>query len=505
MRKVLLVFFWMWAGLSAVAQTGQLGFSYAQVVSEARVLSAGPYFPEREKVPRFFLELFYDQFRQISFRPEESVWAGTDSPWRLQLLHPGLNYNRIVQLHTVEDGVSRRLGYDARWFDFGNLRVNGRSLPSGYAGFRLCGEVNRPGEWSDFAQFAGATYFRCVPVQTGAAFGVSARGVAVNPGLAEVAEDFPFFKKFWIVRQPAGSSQAVVLALMDSPNVCGAFRFVVTPGRATVTEVEAALFFREAVSRVGLAPFSSMFWYGENAVRKPMDFRPEVHDSDGLLVEARDGRRWWRPLANGSTVRHSSFAVGKIKGFGLRQRDENFSSYQDLEENYHKRPGVWVEPLEGWPDGTVHLLEVPTAESVWDNVACYWQPDTLPGRGETLRLRYRITWAGETGFSSMISRVTDTRVGRVENAPRATRYVVDFAAVPGDNGDSEVPELEARVIGAAQIRRQELRVNPETKGWRAVLEVEPVSVREEYTVQAVLRRAGRDVSENWDYLATPAE
>lgn len=505
MRKGLLIFFSIWAGMAAVAQTAEPGFSYAQVVSEARVLSAGPYFPEREKVPRFFLELFYDQFRQISFRPERSVWSDTDSPWRLRLLHPGLNYNRIVQLHTVEDGTPRRIAYDARWFDFGKLRVGGRVLPDGYAGFRLGGEVNRPGVWSDFAQFAGATYFRCVPVQTGADFGVSARGVAINPGLEEVAEDFPFFKKFWIERQSAGAGQAVVLALMDSPNVCGAYRFVVTPGRETVTEVEATLFFREAVGRVGLAPLSSMFWYGENSSRKPVDYRPEVHDSDGLLVEAQDGRRWWRPLANGGAVRHSAFAVGKIKGFGLRQRDGNFSSYQDLEENYHRRPGVWVEPLEGWPDGAVHLLEVPTAEEVWDNVACYWQPDTLPKRGEVLRLRYRIYWAGESVFSSLISRATDTRVGRVEDAPRATRYVVDFSAIPGDNGDSEVPELEARVIGAAQIRRQELRRNPETKGWRVVLEVEPVSVREEYTVQAVLRRAGREVSENWDYLAMPTE
>ena len=71
--------------------------------------------------------------------------------------------------------------------------------------------------------------------------------------------------------------------------MAGAYRFVIEPGAATVVEVEASLFFRKSPKKIGLAPLGSLFLVGQNRTRFIPDFRPQVHDSDGLLIESGDG------------------------------------------------------------------------------------------------------------------------------------------------------------------------------------------------------------------------
>ncbi|MDR2982943.1 MAG: glucan biosynthesis protein [Puniceicoccales bacterium] len=505
MLKKLLLGLILCGFVTATAQVAEKGksFSYDNVVAEAKALFATTYVPESERVPRFYLELFYDQFRQIRFLPEKSIWTNSDSPWRIQFFHPGLYFNRIAKIYTVESGVVREIAYDPSRFEFGSLGARTSERPAGHAGFRLHGEVNQKDIWDEFAVFVGASYFRLIPTQVGATYGLSARGIAINTSASGVAEDFPFFKKFWIERKANGENESVVYALMDSPNVCGAYKFNIRPGKKTITEVEATVFFRESVDRVGLAPFSSMYWYGENSLKKPSDFRPEVHDSDGVIVQETTGRTWWRPISIGRETRHSSFEIGQLKGFGVRQRDLSFASYQDLEAWYHKRPGVWVEPLEGWPNGAVHIIELPTSEEVWDNVVCYWQPNPLPAKGAQLHFRYRITWALESEFPTSLSKVTATHIGKKTNEPKVFHHVIDFSPIPNDTHTTP-PQLKASVSGAAKLKLQNIFFNPETQGWRVVLDAEPVSAKSTYEMKAVLVRDDREVSENWDYLATAA-
>ena len=50
------------------------------------------------------------------------------------------------------------------------------------------------------------------------------------------------------------------------------------------------------------------------------DFRPAVHDSDGLLVVNGAGEHLWRKLANPKTLQVSSFVDQNPRGFGLMQR-----------------------------------------------------------------------------------------------------------------------------------------------------------------------------------------
>src|SRR5205085_6387853 len=158
--------------------------------------------------------------------------------------------------------------------------------------------------------------------------------------------------------------QVTVYALLESQRATGAYRFDIVPGAETVVRVQARLYLRAAATQVatlGIAPLTSMFFSGENQPRRG-DFRPEVHDSDGLQVATGDGEWLWRPLQNPARMTVTSFAVRELRGFGLMQRDRTFSSYEDTEARYERRPSAWVRPLSDWGPGRVELVQLPTPD-----------------------------------------------------------------------------------------------------------------------------------------------
>src|SRR3546814_3127556 len=113
-----------------------------------------------------------------------------------------------------------------------------------------------------------------------------------------------------------------------SSDVCssdlGAYRFMMTPGETFVMEIDSALYPRKAIDRVGIAPLTSMFQFGENDHRVANDWRPEIHDTDGLQMWTGAGEWIWRPLVNPIGVRVNSFVDRAPRGFGQIGRDRNF-------------------------------------------------------------------------------------------------------------------------------------------------------------------------------------
>jgi glucan biosynthesis protein len=179
-----------------------------------------------------------------------------------------------------------------------------------------------------------------------------------------------------------------------------------------VVEIEAVLYFREPdlvhavdaqhkpLATIGLAPLTSMFWFGENSERKFDDYRPEVHDSDGLLIHTEGGERLWRPLDNGPAMRHQKFSAKHTGGFGLLQRDRNFSSYEDLFNPYQSVPSVWVEPHgASWDDGDIHLVELTTHYEGMDNIVAFWSPAVKPRPLQPYHFAYSLYWTLETDMS----------------------------------------------------------------------------------------------------------
>jgi periplasmic glucans biosynthesis protein len=398
---------WLLPLLAAPALAAAFGF--ADVTREAEALARQPY----KAVPAAdagLAALSYDEYRDIRFRPERALWRDSGSLFTVQFFPLGRGFTRPLRLFEVAGGEVRALQVPASDFSVGRVAASmARTVPpvDGAAGWRMSFPLDDARRPDEVIVFLGASYFRALGTQQ--LYGLSARGLAVDT-VGGKGEEFPAFTTFWLERPTQGAREMRFYALLDSPRVAGAYRFVLRPGTDTVLEVQARLILRAPVDTLGVAPLTSMFLMGEN---QPVahDYRPEVHDSDGLLIHAGDGEELWRPLTNPARPFVTSFALKSPRGFGLMQRDRAFTSYEDLEAGYHRRPSAWVEAVGDWGAGRVELLQFGTPDETHDNIAAYWVPDRAPPPGTPIELSWRVHWTLDAVPSSARARVLQTRRG----------------------------------------------------------------------------------------------
>lgn len=474
-------------------------FDYETLRYRAKVLASKPYVAPGNRVPEWLLKLSYDEHRRIRFEPSHSWWRRENLPFQLQFFHPGFIINRTVQLSEVEDGEAELIKFDPDLFIYDGLKRGDLPGTMGFAGFKILYPLNKPGD--ELGAFQGASYFRMLCQD--AIYGLSARGLAIDtaePG----GEEFPTFTDFWIARPAAGAKSITVYALLDSPSVAGAYRFIITPGADTVTQVKATLFFRKAVKTLGLAPLTSMFWHGENTNVPTDDFRPEVHDSDGLMVFTGAGEWVWRPLTNPPAVRVVAFSDENPRGFGLFQRDRNFENYQDLEAAYHARPSAWVEPVGDWHAGSVRLVEIPTPDETNDNVVAFWVPRDLPPTGEPLVYEYRLHWFMDQ-IHPPAGYAVSTRHGRTKtHEPDLERFHVDFTGpYLGKHGPDPKIESVVTVGEGAELVHSTVQKNPYNGTWRAAFAVRPNGSGRPVELRCFLRKKPHVLTETWSYLWQP--
>lgn len=476
-------------------------FGFDTVISKAQELALEDYVePDDPPLPEVLEELDYDRYRELRFRPERALFAGPGERFRAMLFHRGYLFRHRVRVHVIEGEQVREIGYDPELFSAGTSGVQTGELAAdlGFAGFRLHFPLNRPEVHDEVIAFLGASYFRVLG--TGQVYGLSARGLAVDTAEAS-GEEFPLFREFWIERPAPDAERIRVFGLLDGPSLAGAYLFVIEPGAATRVEVSAFLVPRRRATKLGIAPLTSMFLFGENRARYFPDFRPEVHDSDGLLVELADGERLWRPLDN-PPQRHrvSRFPAPGLRGFGLLQRDRVYASYEDLESRFERRPNLWVEPLAGFDAGAVELVEIPTPTEYSDNVAAYFVPDGATDTLVCASFRYALIADLAGPRRSDLAEVTATRVRPASNDVPAL-FVLSFAGGDLDREGGEEPALTADVQATAgAVRNVVLMRDSERGGVRLTFEVSgPSGVA--VGLRARLLRGERRASETWVYEA----
>ncbi len=470
-------------------------FDHTQVVERARALAAQSYRP-RQEVPQAWLNLSYDEYKAHRFRTQDAIWSKTDSSYNVDLFLPGLYFRHAVQVNTVQDGMTRPFGFDMSLFDRSEIAPQLSTTGAlGYSGVRLRTQLDQPGKKTEFCVFQGASYFRAIGV--GQAYGLSARGLALKTG-DPMGEEFPDFVEFWLEAPGPEQRSMVVHALMDSPSVSGAYRFNITPGANCVMDVEARLFARQELPHVGIGPLTSMFLYDATNRNRFDDFRPAVHDSDGLLIENGNGEILWRPLANPTRLQISSFVDENPRGFGLMQRATKFSDFADLEANYHKRPSLWVQPKGDWGKGAVTLVEIPADKEIYDNIVAYWRPRTAYAPGTEIDLSYRLTWGHEPDMK--LPRAINTASGaRIFGEPGRI-MTVDFEASPLFGDDLDAVEI---YVSSPHVEPSKgvLQRNPETGGVRLAFSFDP-GERDHVELRAQLRKGGQPASEVWLYRWT---
>ena len=478
-------------------------FNFDDVVKRARDLSQAAFESKPPVLPEPLNRLDFDAWRDIRFRPDKALLAGSGSPYRLQTFHLGHLYHRPVTVNTIRDGIATPIPYSPNLFDYGRTKVD-KPLPVnvGFAGFRLHYPLNEPRVHDEVVAFLGASYFRLLG--RGQHYGLSARALTVAAGTN--AEEFPFFREFWVEPPVAGSERATIFALLDSESVTGAYRFDLYPGTDSVLEVSFTLFARKPGAKIGLAPLTSMFFVGENDKRLATDYRPELHDSDGLLMQSGTGEWIWRPLRNPAKMEVATFMDRDVRGFGLMQRDRNYEHYQDLDLQYEIRPSYWIEPREGWGEGRVELVELPTTDETNDNIVASWVPKEPLQPGKPLSLGYRITATLNMPRLSPNARAINSyqtharALGSGEAiAPGSRRFIVDFAG--GDLAyylnDGAMIEF-VPTASQGKILRSFILPNAHTKGFRAAFDVQ-VDPGVSTDLRAFLRIGNRALTETWTF------
>ena len=480
-------------------------FDYGQLKGRARALAAAPYQTDEKPLPAGVANLDWDQYQSIQFKPDHALWADDKLRFRVKLFHLGLYFKRPVRMYELHDGRAQQLAYDPAMFDYGKSELDASKLPRdlGFAGFR----VNvAPDFKSDAAAFLGASYFRAVGAE--GQYGLSARGLAVDTALPR-EEEFPHFTDFYFEQPDPQSDTMIVYALLDSPSIAGAYRFAITPGEPLLMDIDAALYPRKAIERLGIAPCTSMYQTGENDRRAGYDWRPEIHDSDGLSMHAGNGEWIWRPLANPRTLRFNAFADENPHGFGLLQRDRNFDHYQDDGVFYDKRPCLWVEPKSGWGRGAIDLVEIPTADETFDNIVAFWNPKKKAQPGEEMLFGYRLYWGSAAPSQPPLAtvRATRTGVGGIVGQKRkyfSWRFAIDFAGGPLARIDRHTAKIELNIT-ASSGRTEITSARPldAIEGFRAMFDLVPTESTDPITLRAYLSQGGKALSETWLYEWTP--
>jgi glucans biosynthesis protein len=479
-------------------------FGFDDVARRAQELVGKPFQPPGVKLPKELASLSYDAYRDIRFKPDASLWRERKLPFELQFFAMGLFYDQPVRMNEVVDGVSRTIGFDPAWFDTGKNVVSPTAWQGlDFAGFRAHYPLNTPKYKDEVIAFLGASYFRAVGRDQ--RYGASVRGLAIDTALAS-GEEFPRFTEFWIERPAANARELVVYALLDSRRATGAYRFVIRPGAETLVDVRARLFLREHVAKLGIAPLTSMFFFAENQRPAHDDYRPEVHDSDGLLIHSGTGEWLWRPLVNPRRLLVTSFALVNPAGFGLMQRDRDFGHYQDLEAHYEMRPSIWVEPRGNWGAGRVELVLIPTPDETNDNVVAYWVPDIAVKPRQPFDVEYRLRFQRDPETSPPLGWPVATRRGHgyTRGNDGTIGFVIDFdgPALRKLTPDAVI-EAVVTAMGNAEIVENIVMRNEVTGGARVRLRIKRLDDKQPVDLRAFLRTGNATLSATWSYILPP--
>ena len=490
--------------LALVLPIAAHAFGFEDVAKRARELSGAKFKAPESNLPTELRELGYDAYRDIRYRPEKALWRAEKLPFELMFFHPGRNFQDSVRINTVDANAVHRVEFDPDAFDYGRNKFDPKKLRNlGYAGFRVHYAINRPNYKDEVLVFLGASYFRAVG--KGQVYGMSARGLAIDTAAAP-GEDFARFTEFWVERPRANATSLVIYALLDSQRMTGAYRFLLTPGVDTVTQVTARVYARDTVSKLGIAPLNSMYYFGENQPGPSDDYRPEVHDSDGLSIANGDGNWYWRPLTDPKRLLVTSFGATNPKGYGLMQRDRSSASYEDPETLYERRPSGWVEPIGNWGAGRVELVQIPTPDETNDNIVAYWVSDTPFTGKKPLNYAYKLHWQmpGQTPPDRAWVLQTRRGHGYAKIPAGEINFIVDFdgPTLRALKSDAK-PEPEVDIGSNAELRERTLFLNQATGAWRLTLRVKRVDDAKPVEMRAQIKSGNQPLTETWSYIVPP--
>ena len=489
-----------------VAQRPSEPFTFETVQRLAQDRASKPYRERSSKLPDALAKMSYDQYRDIRFRRTGALWYD-HAMFEVQFFHRGFTFDRRVNIYELVGNQVRAVPYNPAMFEFGK-QVPPVKLPAelGFAGFRVHYPLNTPAYKDEVLVFLGASYFRVLGRNQ--LYGMSARGLAINTA-TEDGEEFPYFTDFWLVRPDPQQRSLTIYAVLDSPSVAGAYQFELRPGSTTQVQVTGELYPRRAIEKIGIGALTSMYLYGKNSTGRHFDdYRPEVHDSDGLQMQTGTGEWAWRPLVNPHTLRVNRFMDERPRGFGLMQRDRDPTHYQDPESLFHLRPSYWIEPLGDWGKGGVELVEIPTDEEIHDNIVAYWVPEAKVEPKKSIPFSYLLYAYSRSNQWPPGGRVIGTRTGGIlagpngQALPGVRTMVVDFAGGDLDDLYAAQPVQAQISSNGGEVEDVTVLRMPQSATWRVTFKLK-TSGDKPADLRCYLTLYGEALTETWTYLWKP--
>ena len=508
---------------SDIADGESEAFSFDWLQQFARDLASKAYQSNVEKLPPTLANLTPQNYNAIGYDPQHSLWHDMNGPLDIQFFHVGMGFNQPVRMYSIDPQTqqAKEIHFRPDLFEYAKADVDVSQLEGqgdlGFAGFRVFKEPSLTER--DIVSFLGASYFRAVDDTY--QYGLSARGVAVNTYTDGKTEEFPAFTRFWFETPEKGATTFTAYALLDSPSLAGAYRFVIhCEEERVVMDIDKHLYPRESIAQLGITPMTSMFSCGTQQRDMCLTFHPQIHDSDRLSMWLGNGEWVCRPLNNPPRVQFNTFGDDNPKGFGLLQTDHDFESYEDIVANYHKRPSLWVEPKGQWGKGEIQMLEIPTTGETMDNVVAFWKPEKAIEPGQALNYGYKLYWSAQPPVKPELARVRKTFTGiggfpegwaPGEHYPTvwARRIAVDF--VGGELKhfyDNDIDIKTQLDVPEGDVKQLDILWVKEIEGFRIQFDWYPTSdSTDPINMRLNLTADGKTVSETWlyQYFPTPPE
>jgi glucans biosynthesis protein len=442
-------------------------FSIDDVAKQAKALADKGYEAPKSNLPSQFRDLKFADYQQIQFNHDKAYWKNLNTPFKLEFYHQGMYFDTPVKINEVTADSVKEIKYSPDYFNFGNVKHDADSVKNlGFAGFKVLYPINKADKDDEIMSVLGASYFRVIG--KGQVYGLSARGLAIDTALAS-GEEFPRFREFWIERPNPDEKHLVIYALLDSPRATGAYRLDVYPGKEATVDVQSQVYLRDKVGKLGIAPLTSMFLFGANQPSPVMNYRPALHDSNGLSIHAGNGEWIWRPLNN---PKHLA--------------------------------------VSDWGKGKVELVEIPTADETNDNIVAFWTPEQLPDAGKPLSLNYRLHFTREEeklhspdlAWVERTMRSTgDVKQSNLIREPDGSvAFLVDFVGPNLKALKSDTPVASQVSVGDnGELVENTVRYNPVTKGWRLTLRLKVKDPKKAIEMRASLANGDKTLSETWSY------
>ncbi len=472
-------------------------------------LAAKPYAPPPMPDPDIVKTMNFDTAKHILPDPDHALFGDGRGPYPISLLAVGQLFPKTVRMFALTDGQAREVIFQADYFKSppdGPLSKL-PPTPSPFAGLEFLQAYDKPvlRGHEGWARFIGASYFRAVGEAN--QFGVSSRAVAQNSGIA-IPEEFPDFTHFWVGEGETDDDPITLYALLDGPSIVGAYRFVMHRGRGTTMDITLQLHIRQPIERLGISPMTSMFWYSESVKGAATDWRPEIHDSDGVAMWTANGDHLWRPLIDPDKLTISKFPDDKFRGFGLMQRDKNYDHYLDA-VFYERRPCCWCEPIGDWGKGSVQLLEIPTDNEIYDNIVLSWVADAPNKAGDVLDYRFKLLWRDTDPYPGKLALCVATRLGAgdIQGAPRSKvlrKFILEFKG--GFQATRVADAKPEPVLETSRGKFLNIVVEPSPDGdlglWRIQFDLDPDGT-DPVDLRCHLAYQGEALTETWVYHYVP--